>query len=131
MGILTQGPALGVLVKKFGEAALNRVGFVAYAVGYALLGFTHSIPVLMVAATVTAFGGFIRPTLTSLITKAAPRSETGSVLGLQQSLTSVAQIAAPPLGGFLIQHGALTTWGIVAAGITAFGLMMAARADRS
>jgi len=131
LGILTQGPALGVLVKKFGEAALNRVGFVAYAVGYALLGFTHSIPLLMVAATVTAFGGLIRPTLTSLITKAAPRSETGSVLGLQQSLTSVAQIAAPPLGGFLIQHGALTTWGIVAAGITAVGLVLASRADRS
>ena len=29
-GILTQGPALGMLVKKFGEKALNRAGFVAY-----------------------------------------------------------------------------------------------------
>ena len=64
-----------------------------------LLGLTHSIPMLVLAATVTAFGGFIRPTLTSLITKAAPRSEQGSVLGLQQSLTSVAQIAAPPFAG--------------------------------
>lgn len=130
LGILTQGPALGKLVKKFGEEALNRVGFAAYAVGYTLLGLSYSIPMLAVAATVTAFGGFVRPTLTSLITKAAPRSEQGSVLGLQQSLTSVAQIAAPPFAGILIQHGALTTWGIAAAGITAIGLVLAARADR-
>jgi MFS family permease len=131
LGILTQGPALGILVKKFGEEALNRVGFLAYALGYAMLGFTFSIPILVLTATVIAFGGFIRPTLTSLITKAAPRSEQGSVLGLQQSLTSVAQIAAPPFGGLLIQHGALITWGIAAAGVTAIGLVLATRADSS
>jgi DHA1 family tetracycline resistance protein-like MFS transporter len=131
LGILTQGPALGVLVKKFGEKAINRVGFAAYAVGYSLLAFSYTIPMLALAATVTAFGAFIRPTLTSLITKAAPRSEQGSVLGLQQSLTSVAQIAGPPFAGILIQHGALTTWGIAAAAITAVGLVLATRADSS
>jgi MFS family permease len=131
LGILTQGPALGFLVKKFGEKALNRVGFGAYAVGYSLLGLSHSIPMLAIAATVTAFGGFVRPTLTSLITKAAPRSEQGSVLGLQQSLTSVAQIAAPPFAGILIQHGALTTWGIAASAVTLVGLVLATKADSS
>ncbi len=131
LGILTQGPALGKLVKKFGEAALNRVGFASYAVGYALLGFTHSIPMLALAATVTAFGGLIRPTLTSLITKAAPRSEQGSVLGLTQSLTSVATIAGPPFAGILIQHGALTTYGMAAAAITVLGLVLASKPDNS
>ncbi len=131
LGILTQGPALGRLVKKFGEKALNRVGFAAFTVGYALLGFTYTIPMLALAATVTAFGNLIRPTLTSLITKAAPKEETGSVLGLQQSLTSVAQIVGPPVAGFLIQHGALTTWGITASMITLLGLGLATRADRS
>lgn len=131
LGILTQGPALGRLVKKFGETTLNRVGFASYAVGYTLLAFAHSIPALAVAATVTAFGGLIRPTLTSLITKAAPKSEIGSVLGLQQSLTSVAQIAGPPFAGFLIQHGALTSWGIAAAAFTALGLFLASRSDSS
>ena len=131
LGILTQGPALGRLVKRFGEATLNRVGFAAYAVGYALLGFAHTIPALALAATVTAFGGLIRPTLTSLITKAAPRSEQGSVLGLQQSLTSVAQIAGPPFAGILIQHGALTTWGIAAAGIAGLGLVLASKSGSS
>jgi DHA1 family tetracycline resistance protein-like MFS transporter len=131
LGILTQGPALGRLVKKFGEKALNRVGFAAFTAGYALLGFTFTIPMLALAATVTAFGNLIRPTLTSLITKAAPKEETGSVLGLQQSLTSVAQIVGPPVGGLLIQHGALTTWGITASMVTLLGLVLATRADSS
>jgi DHA1 family tetracycline resistance protein-like MFS transporter len=131
LGILTQGPALGKLVKKFGEAALNRVGFASYVVGYALLGLSHSLPMLALAATVTAFGGFIRPTLTSLITKAAPKSEQGSVLGLTQSLTSVATIAAPPFAGILIQHGALTTYGMAAAAITGLGLILASQSDSS
>ncbi len=131
LGILTQGPALGRLVKKFGESALNRAGFAAYAAGFTLLAFSHTIPALILAATVTAFGGFVRPTLTSLITKAAPKSETGSVLGLQQSLTSVAQITAPPVAGFLIQHGALTSWGVVAAAITLAGLVFASKPEDS
>jgi MFS family permease len=131
LGILTQGPALGRLVKRFGEEVLNRVGFAAYAVGFTLLAFSHSIPALAFAATVTAFGGFVRPTLTSLITKAAPKSRVGSVLGLQQSLTSAAQIAGPPFAGFLIQHGALTSWGVVAAAITALGFVLASGTERS
>jgi hypothetical protein len=53
------------------------------------------------------------------------------VLGLQQSLTSVAQIAAPPFAGILIQHGALTTWGIAAAAVTLVGLVLATKSDSS
>jgi MFS transporter, DHA1 family, tetracycline resistance protein len=127
LGILTQGPALGMMVKKFGEATLNRVGFVSYVVGYTVLGFAHSIPMLVLAATISAFGQLIRPALTSLITKAAPKSEVGSVLGLQQSLTSVAQIAGPPFAGILIQHGALTAWGLAAAGVAGIGLILASQ----
>ncbi len=127
LGILTQGPGLGRLVKRFGEEALNRFGFASYIAGYAVLAFTHSIPMLIAAATITAFGQLIRPTLTSLITKASPKGETGTVLGLQQSLTSIAQITGPPLAGLLIQHGALTAWGLVAASVTALGFALASR----
>jgi DHA1 family tetracycline resistance protein-like MFS transporter len=127
LGILTQGPALGKLVKKFGEAVLNRLGFASFVVGYTVLGFTHAIPMLIAAATVSAFGQLVRPSLTSLITKAAPKTEVGSVLGLQQSLTSIALITAPPFAGILIQHGALTTWGVAAAGVAGIGLILAGR----
>ena len=128
LGILLQGPAtLGRLVKRFGEKALNRVGFAAYAAGYLLLAFSHSVPTLIVATVVCSIGGLVRPTLTSLITQATSREEQGVVLGLTQSLTSVAQIAAPLLAGYLIERGVLTGWGITAAAVSAVGLMLASR----
>ena len=125
LGICLQGPALGRLVKRFGERALNRAGFMGYVGGYALLAFCHSIPMLALATLVTSIGGLVRPTLTSLITQATPREEQGVVLGLTQSLNSVALIIAPPLGGFLIERGWLTAWGLAASAIAVVGLMLA------
>lgn len=128
LGICLQGPAtLGRLVKRFGEHALNRVGFMGYTCGYALLAFCHSIPMLALATLVTAIGGLVRPTLTSLITQAASREEQGVVLGLTQSLNSVSLIIAPPLGGYLIEHGWLTAWGLTASAVAALGMVLAGR----
>lgn len=129
LGIFLQGPALGRLVKRFGEKSLNRVGFAGYACGYLLLAFSYSLPVLLVATVVCAIGGLVRPTLTSLITKAAGAEEQGVVLGLTQSLTSVAQITAPLLAGYLIQQEVLTGWGVIAAAVSAVGLVLASRRD--
>ena len=125
LGIFLQGPALGKLVKRFGERALNRAGFMGYVGGYALLAFCHSIPMLALATLVTSIGGLVRPTLTSLITQATAREEQGVVLGLTQSLNSVALIVAPPFGGFLIEHGYLTAWGLAASAVAFVGLLLA------
>jgi MFS transporter, DHA1 family, tetracycline resistance protein len=127
LGIGLQGPALGRLVKRFGERALNRTGFAAYVVGYSMLAFAHSIPWLLLSTTVLSLGGLVRPILTSMITQKTPRAEQGTVLGLNQSLTSVSQIVGPPLAGLLIQHDLLTAWGLVLAAIALLGLAIASR----
>lgn len=127
LGIFLQGPMLGKMVRRFGEHALNRIGFLGYAAGYSILAFTFSIPILIVATTVSAIGTLVRPTLTSMITQAAPREEQGVVLGLTQSLTSTAQILGPPLAGLLIQHEFLTGWGLTAAAFGLVGLILASR----
>ena len=127
LGILLQGPGLGRLVKRFGEPALKRVGFAAYAVGYAMLAFAHSIPWLIASTTVLAIGGLVRPTLTSMITHRAPRDQQGVVLGLTQSLTSVSQIVGPPIAGLLIQYGYLSAWGLAVAVVALMGFLMATR----
>ncbi len=128
LGILLQGPqTLGRLVKRFGEKSLLRTGFAGYAAGYVILALCHSLPVLLMATVVTSIGGLVRPTLTSLITQEASREEQGVVLGLTQSLTSVAQICAPPLGGFLIERGLLSGWGLTASAVALVGLALAYR----
>ncbi len=127
LGIFLQGPALGRLVKRFGEKALLRTGFLGYALGYLLLAVCHNLSTLILASTVAAIGGLVRPTLTSMITQATPREEQGVVLGLTQSLTSVSQITAPPIGTWLIGQDLLTSWGAAAAAVAAVGLMLAYR----
>ena len=128
-GVFWQGPALGRLVKRFGERALNRAGFVGYVLGYAILAFSGSVPMLMLATAVMSMGSLVRPSLTSLITHATPRQEQGVVLGLTQSLTSAALIVGPLLAGYLIEHGLLTTWGLVASATAALGLTLALRPE--
>lgn len=115
-GIVLQGGLIGRLVKRYGEPTLVAAGFVSMAIGFLLLGLIDDIGPLIVVTTLVAFGqGVLRPTLTSLISQSADPSEQGVVLGLTQSLTSLALVMAPPLGGWLIGHGWLSTWAFVAA----------------
>jgi multidrug resistance protein len=127
-GVLWQGPALGRLVKVFGELRLNRAGFIGYVGGYTILAFCTSVPWLVAATAVMSMGSLVRPALTSLITHAAPREEQGVVLGLMQSLNSGALIVGPLIAGYLIEHGLLTTWGLAAAATAAMGLVLASHA---
>jgi MFS family permease len=125
LGIILQGGLIGRLVKSFGEAALVRAGFLAAVVGYALLGSAHGVVVLLAAATISAFGnGVLRPALTSLITQQVSRGEQGTVLGLNQSLLSVAQIAGPALAGALIDRGFLAMWAALSALVVLVGLLL-------
>jgi MFS family permease len=124
LGILLQGGLVGRLVKRFGEERLVRWGFTTLAIGYVILGGIHDSTMLIVTTTIASFGnGVLRPGLTSLITQNAARHEQGVVLGLNQSLTSVAQITAPPIAGFLIGTGHLGPWAWVAAAAALCGLI--------
>jgi DHA1 family tetracycline resistance protein-like MFS transporter len=79
----------------------------------------------MVASTIASFGtGILRPALTSLITQRAGRDEQGVVLGLTQSLMSVAQIIGPVIAGFLIDREWLTTWALAGAAASALGIII-------
>jgi MFS transporter, DHA1 family, tetracycline resistance protein len=124
LGVILQGGLMGRLVKAFGESNLARTGFLCGLIGLAALGFTHSLPWLLVAVAVASSGtGIIRPTVTSMITQKAGRSEQGVILGLTQSLNSVSAIAAPALAGFLIDHSLLSTWAAVAGAICGIALL--------
>jgi DHA1 family tetracycline resistance protein-like MFS transporter len=130
LGILVQSAMRqGALVRKVGEVRLVTLGFLSAAAGYALLGFSFGVGLLLVAASFASFGnGVLRPALTSLITQQVSRSEQGVVLGLNQSLLSVAQIAGPAIAGALIDRGLLTWWALWAALITAAALVLNRRA---
>jgi MFS family permease len=125
LGIVLQGGLIGRLVKRFGEASLVAAGFVALAIGYFGLGIASSFILLMLTGTLAAFGnGVIRPALTSLITQQAGRQEQGVVLGITQSLMSMASIVSPIVAGLLIERHLLKEWAWVAAGLAAIGVAL-------
>jgi multidrug resistance protein len=125
LGIILQGGLIGRLVKRFGEPELVWAGFLCATVGLALIGFSYNVPELLGAAALASIGtGVLRPALTSLITQRAGREEQGVVLGLTQSLMSVAQIVGPVIAGFLIDRGLLTAWALAGAAACAIGLLI-------
>ncbi len=125
LGIILQGGLIGRLVKRFGEAKLTGVGFGAMAIGYGVMGAIRSIPELLASATVATFGqGVLRPTLTAQITHNSGREEQGLVLGIAQSLMSVAQITAPLLTGYLIGSDLLYVWALMAGVAAGVGLLL-------
>ncbi len=125
LGIVLQAAGIGRLVKRFGEARLVVVGFAAMLVSQVFLGLVHDIGPLLVVASISSIGvGVLRPALTSLISQNAGRNEQGTVLGLNQSLQSIAQIAAPAAGGCLLTAGLLPEWAWMSAAAALLGLAL-------
>jgi|SRR5579884_11378 len=125
IGAFVQGGLVGPLVRWFGERRLVRIGFAVSAITAAALGWTYSIALLLAVVAVSSIGsGPLRPALTSLITQAAGRGNTGAVLGLNQSLMSVAQIVSPFVAGLLIDRGMLVSWALFPALVSVAGLLL-------
>ncbi len=131
IGGTLQGGALGRLVKRFGERPLLKSSLLACAIGYIVLAYAYSIPLLLISSAIASFGGIARPVVTSLVTQVAGRREQGTVLGLTQSLTSVAVIIGPLIGGVLIEHRWLAAWALTAAGIAALGWLVRSPASET
>lgn len=113
VGIIMQGGVVGRLVKAIGEKRVVQLGFFTSMIGYAATGFTYTIGQLLWVSAIAGVGAAgLRPALTSLVTQKAGKREQGVILGLTQSLTSVAQITAPVVAGILINHHLLTQWAI-------------------
>ncbi len=132
IGIIMQGGVVGKLVKRFGERRVVEIGFLGSLLGYAAMGFTYTIWQLLAVMAVTAVvGAGLRPALTSLVSQQAGRREQGVIIGLTQSLTSLAQISAPPLAGFMIGQHWLTPWALWAGILSGLALLFESRSRSS
>ena len=133
LGIVVQGSMRqGALVRRLGEVRLVTLGFLGAAIGAGIFLFTYGVPVLLVAMTVSSFGtGILRPALTSLITQQVSRNEQGVVLGLNQSLLSLAQIVGPAIAGALIDAGRLQLWAVASGASFFLALLLNLRARES
>ncbi len=112
------------LTMRLGDIRTVQLSLLSIMVGYGMLAFTHGITGLIISCTFSSFGsGMIRPVLTGLITKLAHGREQGAVLGVTQSLMSLAQIIGPLIAGSLIGHHLLAAWSLLAGAFCAAGFV--------
>jgi len=108
--IIAQGILVGKLLKIFGDVKLSIASLILVAGSYLLIGLVALIPspVLLICGVIlfAGGGGLVENALRGLTSRLAAANEQGLVGGAGQSLSSLAMILGPLLGGVVY-----TQWG--------------------
>jgi MFS transporter, DHA1 family, tetracycline resistance protein len=103
--VIVQGFLVGKVVKRIGEHHIVPASLAIVAIGLLMIPATRSVAALLVANGVMAVGmGFNNPSLMSLVSRYSAAEDQGGVMGLTQSLNSLARIVGPMWGGFAFDH---------------------------
>src|SRR5712691_5557535 len=115
IAVKIQGGLIGRLVKRFGELSLVIVGALFFAGSLFAVPFvgpnTGGLAALLIGGGIFSLGNSLAtPALTSLASKSAGAADQGSVLGVTQSVASLARVVGPSLAALLI-HSAIAHMG--------------------
>ena len=107
IAVVIQGGLIGRLVKRFGELPLVIFGALCFAISLFAVPFVGpaagGLAALLVGGGVFSMGNSLAtPALTSLASKSAGREQQGVVLGVTQSVASLARAVGPFLAAVLI-----------------------------
>jgi MFS family permease len=103
--VLFQGILINPLQKRYGEDSVLYIGIISMIFTMSILIFSTNYFFVYIPLVFIAFGtGVCRPIFTSKLTKSVIREETGSILGVNNALSSIGQITTPILGGAMIQY---------------------------
>jgi len=103
--VVIQTVLIARILRFFGETRALVTGIFSMIISMVTLAFSAAYLFVFVPLIFLAYGtGVSRPLLTSKLTNSVTQKETGTILGVNNSLTSIAQIIAPILGGFIIEY---------------------------
>ena len=124
VGALVTIFGVNILTQRFGSQRVSTMSFAVGFVAFTMLFFVNDLPLFVATIVVWAVSGaLLRPTLDTLLSQAAPERERGSILGVADALTSVAMIASPALGSYVVATAPRLT-GIVPAAVVAAGFAL-------
>jgi len=93
---------VGALARRFGERALVRAGLALMGAAFVVAGIVPPLALfLAVMGAIAVASGLTTPSLSGLISIATPADEQGGILGVYQSLGSLARATGPFLAGFV------------------------------
>jgi DHA1 family tetracycline resistance protein-like MFS transporter len=102
---IVQGGLVGALARRLGERGVALLGMAAFAAALVFIALAPSLPYLAAALALLALGqGAAGPSLSALISRAAPAGERGRVLGISQSLSALGRVAGPVWGGIALSR---------------------------
>jgi DHA1 family tetracycline resistance protein-like MFS transporter len=107
IAVIIQGGLIGRLVKRFGELPLVIAGALCFAISLFAVPFVGpaagGLAALLIGGGVFSMGNSLAtPALTSLASKSVGPAEQGTVLGVTQSVASLARAVGPSLQALLI-----------------------------
>ena len=103
--VVFQSILINPLLKKINENNTLKIGVIALVITMISLALITNFMLVFIPLIFLAFGtGVVRPILTSKLSKSVGKEETGSLLGVNNSLSSVTQIISPILGGIILQY---------------------------
>ena len=106
VGAIVQVSMIKLFKNKVGEEKSVVIGNFLVIAGLALIPFSLNVPFLLLVLTILGIGnGLNNPMLMGLISQNVDRDEQGSVLGINQSLGSLARFIGPVWGGFIYKFG--------------------------
>ncbi|MCE9558391.1 MAG: MFS transporter [Armatimonadetes bacterium] len=104
IAVITQGFLLRRLTPKYGEVNLARFGLLCVVPALALVPFAPLWAAAIPVITMMGFGnGIAQPSLSSLVSRSAPRTMQGGIFGITQSLGAFARFLGPVVSGPLFR----------------------------
>ena len=103
--VIVQGAAIAPVTRALGSRRSLLLGLAGVIAGLVLLGLTTTWVLLFVALALLSVGqGIGSPSMTALVTEAAPTHSRGEALGYQQSVGAFGRIAGPVIAGAMFDH---------------------------
>jgi multidrug resistance protein len=106
--IVFQGFIVGKLASRLGDEKLIPLGSLLMTVGVLFMAVFPIYYVFIVLTTIMMIGiGILGTAIPSVISKNTSQSTQGSTLGVTQSISSIARIPGPLIGGFIFEFAGI------------------------
>jgi predicted MFS family arabinose efflux permease len=108
--VLSQGFLMGRLTRTLGDEKLIIIGPLCMLSGVFLMPLAAELILFLASIALISLGvGITNTVVPSFISQKTPPDEQGGTLGLTQSVSSIARVPGPFLGGIILELGGLST----------------------